>query len=923
MPPGAGPRTHRRFTVPLYLLVWGVLVLGHLAPVRIYEFVDFALLGARYQLDSLLHAPPETQDVVVLGIDDQSLATHADPWPWPRSTIAEIVRRCTEAEVAALGLDLFFPGAKASDPESDAALRDALQESSVVVLASSIGTERGERTLPLPHATFAEAAGQRVGAPAMYINPFGQVSLVGTRVSGRDQKLMGFGLEVLLAGNPVRGGSSGAKGIGPGEDFDEVAGLQFHRAPGGNLEFYVNSGSEVRRLSVELGREGSLEPNYRYLDAFPRIPVAELLAGRVPREQLRGKYVFLGITAHDQPDRFSAPGGHNVGGVELHALLVACLLDGAWMRPAEPAILVLVLLGLGFLQGLLGLFLRPRSQLALASVGILLWWLVATFAFSYAHTNVPLIRPTALFVLLAAAGLLRYRFRTLVEVTDEEILAGGPTLIGTLVSGGTRATLAPRRTEGATAAAAPTRAAPEPAAPTRAAPKPAAPTQAPPGTQAPPATPAGAPAGTPVPAPGTRAGPAPRTVAGPPRATPPPGGPAPLSTTPVPRPLATPVSVAPPPAAPTRARVLPQEHTARRGAVEVCSELLDRGDIDGAVGAVRAMSLSDFPLAGLFDLGCRFQDRARFEVAEILLQEVYARDPVFQDAEHRLETIREKLARFDEDDVARLLAQRVLHERFRNPELIGRGGMGFVFRVRDSRRGDEVLALKVLSPFLANEPLIRERFLRESRCLADLRHPNLIHIHDVFEANLPYYTMELLTGRSLHQELAREGPFPRERLLDLMIQACRGLEVAHQAGIVHRDLKPDNLMVDDAEHLKVLDFGIARFQEASRLTRTGQLLGTLQYMSPEQLAGTPVSPRSDQYSLALVVHELALDILPFPLSEAGLPAGPANLRELRVRFPEVAEVLEVALAEDPEERFPELTQFREALESLREDRLDP
>jgi CHASE2 domain-containing sensor protein len=830
--------------------------------------VDFALLGGRYRLDSLLTKQPPLQNVVVIEIDDASLKANEDPWPWPRGTIARLVDICTNAEVAAMGMDLFFASPKERDPEGDRQLQAALLRSPRDVLAASISQADTSHFL-LPWEGFQKAVSS-VGAPAIYLNPIGEPTLIGVhsqgQVQGKKMNLHGFPIEVM--------------GVSMGDTTTDS--LRFEFSPDLSFLLMDFGRTSKKRVKIPLQTPASLEPNFRYLDAFERVSAQDLLTGAVPPTRLKGKLTLIGVTAQNTSDRFTTPVGRTVGGVELHALLISCLLDGSWLRAVDPVVLLLLLLIAGFLQGLLGLFMRPRAIVVLGSLILVVWWGVAIHVFSFSNIEVPLTRPTGLFLLLMAAGLLRYRFRTLVEMTDAEILAGGISLFGTLTQ--SRSSYFSR-----TARQAETRVAPAPT-PLAKTPLPASPTPVP-RTH----TPSRGPERTPLP--GDLATPRP-----------------PLATTPPPA-VATPAPLTPVAQA-TKARAATIDIQERQGPMAICGRLMDRGDVDGAVGAIRAMNLAEFPEHGLFELGQRFQDRARLEVAELLFQEVYAREPQFRDVEIRLQEVREKLARFDEDDVARLLAQRVLHGRFESPELIGRGGMGFVFRVRDSQRHDESMALKILSPFLANEPVIRERFLRESRCIADLKHDNLIRIYDVFEANLPYYTMEFLTGQTLYQILSRNGPLKRQRITHLMVQACQGLAAAHQAGVVHRDLKPDNLMIDAKDHLKVLDFGIARFLEADKLTQTGQLLGTLVYMSPEQLAGAKVDARSDLYSLGLVLHELATGRLPFPLTPAGLPASRPNLSLLEEKFPELTAALIPCLREKPEKRYSSARDLEEVLAAL-------
>jgi Tol biopolymer transport system component/serine/threonine protein kinase len=201
--------------------------------------------------------------------------------------------------------------------------------------------------------------------------------------------------------------------------------------------------------------------------------------------------------------------------------------------------------------------------------------------------------------------------------------------------------------------------------------------------------------------------------------------------------------------------------------------------------------------------------------------------------------------------------------------LLGAGGMGEVYRARDARLSRDV-ALKVLSPRLASDPLVCARFEQEARTAGSLNHPNIVTIFDIGrEGEMVYIVSELVEGESL-RALLRRGPIPVQRALDIAVQIADGLAAAHAARIVHRDIKPENVMLTGAGNgspgrVKLLDFGIARQlqisgpmldQDVSTLTEAGVVLGTLGYMSPEQVRGKPVDHRSDIFSFGALVYEM-------------------------------------------------------------------
>lgn len=217
----------------------------------------------------------------------------------------------------------------------------------------------------------------------------------------------------------------------------------------------------------------------------------------------------------------------------------------------------------------------------------------------------------------------------------------------------------------------------------------------------------------------------------------------------------------------------------------------------------------------------------------------------------------------------------VLDSKYELIELLGQGGMGAVYRARRLHIGDEV-AVKLLSRDLVRERRAIERFRREARSAALIRHPNVVSIHDFNEQtdvdgiNEAYIVMELVKGESLRHLLEREERLEPERAVRLMLDICAGVGVAHRQGLLHRDLKPDNVIVapptHEGEHesAKVVDFGLAKIRDdVSPLTQTGTLMGTIYYMSPEQCRGEELDSRTDVYSLGAMLYEMLSGSPPF------------------------------------------------------------
>ncbi len=202
---------------------------------------------------------------------------------------------------------------------------------------------------------------------------------------------------------------------------------------------------------------------------------------------------------------------------------------------------------------------------------------------------------------------------------------------------------------------------------------------------------------------------------------------------------------------------------------------------------------------------------------------------------------------------------------YRVLEKIGSGGMGEVFRARDERLGRDV-ALKLIRPASSDNPDHLRRFEQEARAAAALNHPNILAIYDVgFEGTVPYIVSELLEGKNLRQRL-EEGPIPVREAADYALQIAHGLTAAHERKIVHRDLKPENLFLTTDGRVKILDFGVAKLQapaaddrsieSMTTVTKHGAMIGTVAYMSPEQLRGKPVDHRSDIFSFGAILYEM-------------------------------------------------------------------
>src|SRR5437762_683620 len=262
----------------------------------------------------------------------------------------------------------------------------------------------------------------------------------------------------------------------------------------------------------------------------------------------------------------------------------------------------------------------------------------------------------------------------------------------------------------------------------------------------------------------------------------------------------------------------------------------------------------------------------------------------------------------------------------RTRSVLGRGGMSVVYQAENLRLSS-IIALQVLAPELADDDVFRARFLEESRIAASLNHPNVIPIYDMgSQDDLLYIAMRYVSGTDMRQMIKKRGRILPATALFLVGQAARALDAAHRRGLVHRDVKPGNLLIergadeDDPDHVYLADFGITKHaMSRSGLTSTGQFLGTIDYVAPEQIRGASVLGLADQYSLGCVLYECLTGRVPFEkdLDAAiiwahveEMPPMPTALRpELP---PQIDEVFGRVLAKRPDERYGSCREFVEA-----------
>jgi beta-lactam-binding protein with PASTA domain/predicted Ser/Thr protein kinase len=271
----------------------------------------------------------------------------------------------------------------------------------------------------------------------------------------------------------------------------------------------------------------------------------------------------------------------------------------------------------------------------------------------------------------------------------------------------------------------------------------------------------------------------------------------------------------------------------------------------------------------------------------------------------------------------RLERDTVIDGRYRVLQRLGSGGMADVYCAEDSQLGRRV-ALKILHRRFAEDQQFVERFRREASSAAGLQHPNIVGIFDRGEWDGTYYiAMEFVEGRTLKDIIREKGPAPPEAAVDITLQILRAARFAHKRGIVHRDIKPHNVLIDHDGRVRVTDFGIAR-AGTSDMTETGSIMGTAQYLSPEQAQGRPVDARSDLYSIGIVLYELLTGQVPFdaesPVTVALKQVNevPIPPRQLVPAIPPALDAIVLrAMEKQPARRFTDADEFIAALEAGR------
>jgi serine/threonine-protein kinase len=260
-----------------------------------------------------------------------------------------------------------------------------------------------------------------------------------------------------------------------------------------------------------------------------------------------------------------------------------------------------------------------------------------------------------------------------------------------------------------------------------------------------------------------------------------------------------------------------------------------------------------------------------------------------------------------------------LEGRYQILKELGRGGMGIVFQAHDKQLREQV-AIKILSPLLSNDEQALERLKREVSAARRITHPNVIRIHDISElGGLHYVSMEYFPGTSLKEYVKSTGALSLMQAYNVASQICDGLEAAHRQGVIHRDLKTQNIIIHN-NRIKIIDFGLARTSHLEGMTATGLIMGTPEYMAPEQVSGQKVDERADIYSLGIILYELFTGKVPFT-GDSAIAVGfkqmkedPPKPTEINPQLPQQIErIILKALQKDPVMRYFSVAELRNDL----------
>lgn len=358
---------------------------------------------------------------------------------------------------------------------------------------------------------------------------------------------------------------------------------------------------------------------------------------------------------------------------------------------------------------------------------------------------------------------------------------------------------------------------------------------------------------------------------------------------------------------------------ARESAILLVRALLRVGQLSPARQALQNIDGEGLQADDLVTLGRACLDANLLDSADGLLSKAYLTKSDHPEIAALLDELAARRSEL-EGGMSMNSYSSIFDRRYRDVDLIGRGGMAIVYRAYDPER-DEIVALKLLSPVYKDDRTVLKRFMREVDAVNQLEHPNIVRVYHVQPGELPYFSMEFLSGQGLRKTIEEDAPLPVDRALAISDQLLDALAYAHGRGVIHRDVKPENIVLEANDQVKLVDFGLARLALLTAITQEGASLGTPWYMSPEQFQGKGVDGRSDLYSAGVLLYELLTKELPYPRESIGMQTvmPPTAILDRRPDLPaELGAFVMRCIAPKVDERFPSCAEALSALRAMTE-----
>ena len=376
-------------------------------------------------------------------------------------------------------------------------------------------------------------------------------------------------------------------------------------------------------------------------------------------------------------------------------------------------------------------------------------------------------------------------------------------------------------------------------------------------------------------------------------------------------------------------RVLPDDHMYFSAIIRLAESFKADGNMRLAaekyLQGINGAEADSSNLELYYNLGGVYEAAKKFEDALATYQKIQLVDFRYMDIDERIKNCvmsinRSATQQGGEDAQSETYRAREAEKRYSILQEIGRGGMGVVYKAKDNHL-NRIIALKLLTKGISNNPNVLKRFAAEARSAASLNHANIVTLFDFQQAGgRSFITMEYVEGVTLKKLMAMADRLPLTKALKIIYQCCQGLDYAHKAGIIHRDIKPSNIMISKQNIVKIMDFGLAKIAGEETISEAGTISGTVLYMAPEQLLGDKLDRTVDIYALGLVLYELVTGTHPYAVGDAAyhhVHSKPKPPKELRPEIPDnLNNIILSCLEKNPAKRIQSASQFALALREV-------